>query len=461
MNTNLYNIHKVLLITDEQSLQKENITIESCTKDFDKNIEKITQLKDKIEKEIKEIDTLYEKIDSEVTKSYLAKHEKLTKEENDLREKLQNEVTKVKEKLEIFLSESKNKIKISERINKGIKIIEKENQEQKNMIKILSYITKINKTQKEMKNLFQELMRNIKITFNEENSTIKFDEYYFNGIPSPKDIEFKDITSNSINVNWKIDDYNILNVDKKQIKYKVEMRKENKKFNKIYEGNDNNYKVDNLKMNTNYEFRICSLYNDIIGVWTDIQKIKTNEFECDSKLLIESKKGKEFLQKILEWSGFKKMKLLYRSSKDGALSKNFHEKCDNQGPTVILCKHEKGYLFGGFASYSWTCQGGYKSAPNSFLFTLTNIHGTEPIKFPLKNNSDTYSLYDDSSYGAIFGAGHDLYIRNDFINDNTYCSFPCTYQDNSGKGNSIFTGDLNNNNGNFKVNEIEAFSLLN
>ena len=50
-------------------------------------------------------------------------------------------------------------------------------------------------------------------------------------------------------------------------------------------------------------------FNDIIGVWTDIQKIKTNEFECDSKLLIESKKGKEFLQKILEWSGFKKMKL--------------------------------------------------------------------------------------------------------------------------------------------------------
>ena len=56
---------------------------------------------------------------------------------------------------------------MSEKINKGIKIIEKENQEQKNMIKILSYITKINKTQKEMKVLFQELMRNIKIAFND------------------------------------------------------------------------------------------------------------------------------------------------------------------------------------------------------------------------------------------------------------------------------------------------------
>ena len=348
---NLYDNHKVLLITDEESLQKENITIDSFTKEFDKNVEKVKELKDKIEKEIKEIDTLYEKVNSEVTNSYLAKHEKLTKEENDLKEKLQNEVTKVKEKLENFLSKSNDQIKMSEKINKGIKIIEKENQEQKNMIKILSYITKINKTQKEMKVLFQELMRNIKIAFNEENSSIKFDEYYFNGVPSPKDIEFKDITFCSVNINWKIDSLNILNVDNKQIKYMVEMRKKNKKFIKIYEGNNNNDKVDKLKTNTNSEFRIRSLYNDIIGSWTEIHKVKTDDFECDSVILLESKRKKEFYQKILEWSGFKKMTLLYRSTKDGALSNNFHEKCDNQGPTIILCKHEKGYIFGGFASY--------------------------------------------------------------------------------------------------------------
>ena len=63
---NLYDNHKVLLITDEESLQKENITIDSFTKEFDKNVEKVKELKDKIEKEIKEIDTLYEKVNSEV-----------------------------------------------------------------------------------------------------------------------------------------------------------------------------------------------------------------------------------------------------------------------------------------------------------------------------------------------------------------------------------------------------------
>ena len=228
------------MIDDYDSLQKENITIESYTKEFNINNEKTIELKNKIEKELTDIDNLYDKINKEVTETYLAKHEKLIKEENDLKEKLQNEVTKVKEKLENFLSKSNNYIKLSEKIDKGLKVLEKENKEQKNMIKTLSYITKINKTQKDMKLLFQELMRNIKITYQNENNNINFEEYYFNGIPKPKNIEFNDISGDSVNIKWKTDDINILNVDKKQIKYIVEMRKENKKFIKVYEGKENN-----------------------------------------------------------------------------------------------------------------------------------------------------------------------------------------------------------------------------
>ena len=107
-----------------------------------------------------------------------------------------------------------------------------------NMIKIMSYITKINKNEKEMNNIFQELMRNIKISFNEEESIIKYEDYYFNGIPKPNNIEFKDITSSNLNINWKIDNLNINNFEYKNIKYEVEMRKENKIFKKIYEGNN-------------------------------------------------------------------------------------------------------------------------------------------------------------------------------------------------------------------------------
>ena len=253
---------------------------------------KTINLKHKIENEINKINELYEKTIDELTKSYLIKHEQLIKEENDLKEKLQTEVTKVKEKLEEFLSYSNELIKNVEKINKGIKILEKED---KNMIKILSYVSKINKNQKEMKKLIQESMKNIKITYNEEENNIKYEEYYFNGILPPKDIEFKEFTDTSFKIYWKNDD-KIINNNK--IKYKVEIRKENEKFEKVYEGNEMNCLIKNLNKNTNYEIRISPNNNNI---WSEIKKIKTSEF--NSFILSESQKCEEFSKKIIEWTG--------------------------------------------------------------------------------------------------------------------------------------------------------------
>ena len=96
------------------------------------------------------------------------------------------------------MSFSNKIIKNIERINKGIKTLEKE---ERNMLKILTYVSKINKNDKEMKKLYDTCMRNIKITFEEKENKVKYEEYFFNGIPSPKDIEFKDIDINSLKVN--------------------------------------------------------------------------------------------------------------------------------------------------------------------------------------------------------------------------------------------------------------------
>jgi len=51
----------------------------------------------------------------------------------------------------------------------------------------------------------------------------------------------------------------------------------------------------------------------------------------------------------------------------------------------------------------------------------------------------------------------DLRLYDDFFNKKSFSSFPDTYQDNIGKGNSIFTGETNKNNSNFKVKELEVF----
>ena len=179
---NLHNGHKLIRINDEESLKRENISIEFSSKDLDDNKNKLEELKNKIENEMIKIDNIYDKVDKEITKSYEIKHEKLIKEEEGLKDKLKNEVTKIKENLELNISKISELLRNCERIIKGIKSFKEEDT---NMIKKLNYISNINKNQKEINIIFQQLMKNLNISFNDNN--IKYEEYYFNGLPIPKD----------------------------------------------------------------------------------------------------------------------------------------------------------------------------------------------------------------------------------------------------------------------------------
>ena len=341
---------------------------------------------------------------------------------------------------------------MNEKINKGIKKMENE---EKNIIKIISYVSKINKNKKNINKILVELMRNIKFKYEEDKNNIKYEEYYFNGIPIPKNIIFKDIYSSSINISWNID--NIPNIDNNKIKYRIEIRKENEKFAKVYEGNNNSFTINNLTKNTNYEIRICSLYNNLIGQWSQTHKIKT--LELDSTILIESKRENEFLKKLYEWTRCKNMELIFRGTRDGMTNTSFFNKCANQGQTIILIKNDKDYIFGGYASEPWknNTNGSLESAPESFLFTLINMYNTQPTKFQSKNDNNEIQQY-SSSYGPIFGGGIDLGVYKDILKDGGWSNFPFTFQDSLKKGKSIFTGDNNNNF--FKIKEIEVFKVF-
>ena len=153
------------------------------------------------------------------------------------------------------------------------------------------------------------------------------------------------------------------------------------------------------------------------------------------------------------------MELLYRGTKDGMTAQNFHNKCNNKGKTICLCLNDKNNIFGGYSSIPWTNDGGNKTSNDCFLFTLTNIHNTEPTKFRYIKGR---SVYLDKKYGPVFGGGSDLYFGNqkgDFtIQYSNLSFFPTSYEDILGKGKSVFTGDLNNDY--IKLKEIEIFKLI-
>jgi len=435
-------------------LKKENITIESSKEEFTLLSEKTMSLKNSIEKEIEEINNLYDKINEEISKSFERRHENLVKKENELKEELQNKVTQIKEKLENFLSESNRILKVREKITKGIKALE--NEKEKNMIKILSYVSKINHNKSETNDLLGKFMKNLNLSFQEEETNIIYKEYYFNGFPIPKNIQINDIGINSAKLIWDIDDVNNTNLDLDKLKYKVEIRnkEKNEKFKLIYEGNNKEYLIEKLSNGQNYELRICLVYEDISGIWSDIKKFQTSKFE--SIILSESQREDQFLDKIVEWCGFKKFELLYRGTKDGPTSNIFHDKCDNQGPTLCLYKNEKENIFGGYTSISWNKDDGTCSDSKSFIFTLTNIYEIEPTKF----SSTSYkNVHHTSDYGPSFGEhDSDISIYSNFLEKDSKSVFPEQYKDSTGKGKSIFTG--NPNSSTFKLKEIEVFKII-
>jgi len=159
--------------------------------------------------------------------------------------------------------------------------------------------------------------------------------------------------------------------------------------------------------------------------------------------------------KLAEWLGKKPTALLYSATRDGFEAQQFHDKCDNKGPTLVVVKSSQGYLFGGYAAQPWNSNYGYLNAPGPFIFTLTNPHMIPPTKYSIKSSDSGNHMYGSPDCGPAFGGGHDICISNQSnANTSSYTNFPYTYQDTTEKGNNTFTGQKN-----FQTADIEVFSV--
>ena len=71
-----------------------------------------------------------------------------------------------------------------------------------------------------------------------------------------------------------------------------------------------------------------------------------NEFLANSKCATE-KEEKEYLQKLIGNKRFVTY-MLFRGSEHGWNKKDFHDRCDNKGPTISLFKVKGGDCIGGY-----------------------------------------------------------------------------------------------------------------
>ena len=95
-----------------------------------------------------------------------------------------------------------------------------------------------------------------------------------------------------------------------------------------------------------------------------------------------------------------KFEMIYIMTKDE--ENNFHNKCDNIGPTLTLMKIKKNKSsdsfnrIGGFTSMNWDCSEKFKIDEQAFIFSLTQ-------KKAYRAKSPFHSIYCSKNFGPCFG----------------------------------------------------------
>ena len=175
-----------------------------------------------------------------------------------------------------------------------------------------------------------------------------------------------------------------------------------------------------------------------------LKNFEIHDFELHLITKEEKQKLKEFIGKD------KKVKLLYRASRDGDKANNFYEKCENQGPTLTLVLTTTQRKFGGYTSLSWTRPKEdfkYYKDENAFLFSLN-----KKKKYFTKTKGDSKGVCMYKDKGPAFGAGNDFVIFDGCTtNTNSYSNCPYTYQT---KRNELLGGQYN-----FQVKDYEVYSV--
>eukprot|EP01127_Copromyxa_protea_P000503 TRINITY_DN10421_c0_g1_i1.p1 TRINITY_DN10421_c0_g1~~TRINITY_DN10421_c0_g1_i1.p1 ORF type:complete len:335 (+),score=63.58 TRINITY_DN10421_c0_g1_i1:134-1138(+) len=182
---------------------------------------------------------------------------------------------------------------------------------------------------------------------------------------------------------------------------------------------------------------------------------------ADSAIVTEES-DTEKLEKL--FPSLTKTKLLYRASRDGWSSSDFHRKCDGVPGTVSFIQVGN-YACGGFTPIPWDVSGSSKFDSASFLFSLRNPTKThEGIALPNTGPSvsNQHSTYCHSSYSVTFGGGHDIYIAsNSNQNTQSYSNLGHSYKHptagyGSNEAKNFFVGHYQ-----FTPSEVEVYAIEN
>ena len=262
-----------------------------------------------------------------------------------------------------FIADIKNEKKI--KLQENIKYLEEISISLDQSIKDLKILSEnINKNKEELKLKIQKKFTNIRNAINEREDELlldidkNFDKYYFCQEILKKSEKLPIFVKNSLEKGKGI---NGLWNDNKLNSYINDCINIEENINEIKKINDILQKSSSKNINIKFVYKEDEI-NNILKSIKEFGKIIGNEL-FDSK--IESDK-----ELVKEWLNRKEFisELLFRKSKDGETPKDFHNKCDNKGITILIVETTKGYKLRAYTELNLDSNKGKKKDNSTFIF---------------------------------------------------------------------------------------------
>ena len=239
------------------------------------------------------------------------------------------------------------------------------------------------------------------------------------------------------------------NIKFNEINFKVDLKENinivnNKEINELKNViKEQNNEIINLKNKVN---QLEILVNDLLIFKKDI--VGKITFKINSKI-VDSYFNiiliKNWINNINnESSKIIKAKILYKLSKDGDSIDTFHQKCDNNSPTLLLVETTNGRKFGGYTTCVWSVNKGGKKDGKTFLFSLDE----KKLYKKKKEHENERDIYCRKDAGPTFG-GNDLYFYQTLKKG--YSASPYYFLDKNDLAKNIKDD--------FDIKEIEIFKI--
>jgi len=198
----------------------------------------------------------------------------------------------------------------------------------------------------------------------------------------------------NININFELIEREIKKEDLLDKIYLIvnKLSQENKLLKAEIENKDN--EIQNLKKeNVQIKNRLNTIEDFILTLKKEKEKIQI--FDLNNSHIFKNLEEK---MKVKEWISengkIQNIKLLYRATEDGDISKNFFDKCGQKGPTLSIIQTKKGRRFGGFSMTEWKCKESNQQLfdNKAFLYSLDYMKKYKILKpsyaigyFPFNN----------------------------------------------------------------------------